>query len=148
MVRIQRDEPYLDLFQRIKDHPNMTYHGFQPNHVVREALQQAHIFAYPSIWQETSCIAMIEAMSAGCEIVCPNYGALPETAGNFATMYSYNEDANHHANIFAQILNQSIIRHRDDGQQTKLMFQKNWIDNFYNWDVCGRMDRFVASITK
>ena len=131
----QRDEPYLDLFEQIKSHPNMTYHGFQPNHVVREALQQAHIFAYPSIWQETSCIAMIEAMSAGCEVVCPNLGALPETAGSFATMYNWTEDSNHHANIFAQVLNQSIIRHRDDGQQTKLMFQKNWIDNFYNWDV-------------
>jgi UDP-glucose:(glucosyl)LPS alpha-1,2-glucosyltransferase len=63
----ERDEPYKELFERAKAHPQMTYHGFQPNHVVRDALRQSHIFAYPNIWVETSCIAAIEAMSAGCE---------------------------------------------------------------------------------
>jgi len=131
----ERDEPYLDLFEKAKNHPNMTYHGFQPNDVVRKALQKAHIFAFPSIWQETSCIAAIEAMSAGCEVVCPNLAALPETTAGFAQMYQYSEDMNHHANVFANILHQTILRHRDEGNQKKLMFAKNYIDNFYNWDV-------------
>lgn len=130
-----RDEPYLDLFERIKNHPNMTYHGYQPNDVVRKALQEAHIFAYPNIWQETSCIAAIEAMSAECEIVCPNLAALPETTGNLATMYNYNEDVNAHANIFAAHLHQSIKRRFEDVMFQKTFFAKNWVDNFYNWDV-------------
>jgi glycosyltransferase involved in cell wall biosynthesis len=131
----ERDEPYLDLFERAKAHPQMTYHGFQPNDVVRKALQEAHIFAFPSIWQETSCIAAIEAMSAGCEIVCPNLAALPETTAGFSTGYQYSEDMNHHANIFANVLHQAILGHRDESQQKKLIFQKNYIDNFYNWDL-------------
>lgn len=131
----QRDEPYLDLFERVKNHPNMTYHGFKPNDVIRKALQEAHIFAYPSIWQETSCIASIEAMSAGCEVVCPNYAALPETTGGFATSYQWNEDINFHANVFANILHQSIERHFEESNQQKLIFAKNYIDNFYNWDL-------------
>jgi len=131
----ERDEPYLDLFEMARQHPNMTYHGFQPNNVVREALQQAHIYAYPNIWQETSCISVIEAMSAGCEVVCPNLAALPETTAGFASMYQYSEDMNHHANVFANWLHQAIGRHRDEDNQKKLMFQKNYIDNFYNWDL-------------
>ena len=131
----ERDEPYQDLFDFAKEHPNMTYHGFQPNHVVREALQKAHIYAYPSIWQETSAISVIEAMSAGCEVVCPNFAALPETTGGFATMYQYHEDINYHANAFANILHASIMRHRSDDVQKKLLFAKNYIDNFYNWDL-------------
>jgi len=131
----ERDEPFLDLFEVAKNHPNMTYHGFQPNDVVREALQNAHIFAFPSIWQETSCIAAIEAMSAGCEVVCPNLAALPETTSGFATMYQFNEDINQHANVFANVLHNSIIRHRDEDNQKKLLFQKNYVDNFYNWEV-------------
>tara|TARA_R110000772_G_scaffold53748_2_gene122868 strand:- start:5950 stop:6918 length:969 start_codon:yes stop_codon:yes gene_type:complete len=131
----ERDEPYLDMFERAKEHPNMTYHGFQPNDVVRDALQQAHIYAYPNIWQETSCISVIEAMSAGCEVVCPNLAALPETTAGFASMYQYSEDMNHHANVFANWLHQAIGRHRDDDNQKKLMFAKNYIDNFYNWDL-------------
>lgn len=131
----ERDEPYLDLFERAKAHPQMTYHGFQPNSVVRQALQKAHIFAYPSIWQETSCIAAIEAMSAGCEVVCPNLAALPETTGGFADMYHWNEDMNYHANVFANILNRTINNIYDDNVQKKLMYAKNYIDNFYNWEL-------------
>ena len=76
----ERDEPYQELFDKIEAHPQMTYHGFKPNNIVRNALQKAHIFAYPSIWMETSCIALMEAMSAGLMCVHPNLAALPETA--------------------------------------------------------------------
>lgn len=131
----ERDEPYKDLFEKVRQHPNMTYHGFQPNDVIRTALQESHIFAYPSIWQETSCIAAIEAMSAGCEVVCPNYAALTETTAGFATTYQWNEDMNFHANVFANILHQSIERNLTPDNHNKLMFAKNYIDNFYNWDL-------------
>jgi glycosyltransferase involved in cell wall biosynthesis len=131
----ERDEPYLDLFEIAKNHPQMTYHGFQPNHIIREALQQSHIYAYPSIWQETSAISVIEAMSAGCEVVCPNLAALPETTAGFATMYQYSEDMNFHANVFVNQLHQAILNHREGNHQKKLLFAKNYIDNFYNWDV-------------
>ena len=57
-----RDEPYQKVFDKIKAHDNMTYHGYQPNDVIRKALKKAHMFSYPNIWPETSCIAMIEAM--------------------------------------------------------------------------------------
>jgi len=131
----ERDEPYKDLFKTAEEHPNMTYHGFQPNDVVRSALQEAHIYAYPSIWQETSCISAIEAMSARCEVVCPNLAALPETTGNFATMYQFSEDMQYHANIFANVLRHTIDNVLNEDSQKKLMFQKNWVDNFYNWDL-------------
>jgi len=131
----ERDEPYLELFEDIRKHPQMTYHGYQPNDVVREALKKSHIFAYPSIWQETSCIAAIEAMSAGCGIVCPNLAALPETTGNFADMYQFREDIQEHATVFANFLYGAIERHRDDNTTKKLIVQKNWADNFYNWDI-------------
>jgi len=132
----QRDEPYKQLFERIKSNPNMTYHGYQPNDVVRKALQEAHIFAYPSIWQETSCIAAIEAMSAGCAIVCPNYAALPETTANFAFQYQWHEDPQEHVNIFANALSSviDVVNNNENSFQTRLAVQKNYTDTFYNWD--------------
>ena len=113
----------------------MTYHGFKPNSVVREALSKAHIFAYPSIWQETSCIAAIEALSAGVQVVCPNLGALPETTGGFATMYHFNPDVQFHANVFANFLKGAIENYNTDDMLNKLIFAKNWVDNFYSWDI-------------
>lgn len=132
----QRDEPYQQLFDQIRNHPNMTYHGYQPNSVVREALKKADIFAYPNIWQETSCIAAIEAMSAKCAVVCPTLGALPETTGNFAYMYQFHEDIQQHANIFANVLANVINIYKNDKSKTasRLQFQKAWTDNFYSWD--------------
>ena len=131
----QRDEPFKALFKEIEEHDGMTYHGFKPNSVVREALSKAHIFAYPSIWQETSCISALEAISAGVQVVCPNYGALPETTGGFATMYHWNENAQFHANVFANFLKGSIDTIKEDDVQRKTIFAKNWVDNFYNWDI-------------
>lgn len=130
----ERDEPYKPLYEKIKEHPQMTYHGFKPNPVVREALKQAHIFAYPSVWQETSCIAAIEAMSAGCEVVCPNLAALPETTMGYARMYQFNEDMNVHGNVFVNLLMAAIQQRFDDGMIAKLKNQKNMIDMTYNWD--------------
>lgn len=131
----ERDKPYEGLFDQIRQHPQMTYHGYQPNEVVRNALKEAHIFAYPNIWPETSCIAAIEAMSAGCEIVCPNHAALPETTANFATMYQFHEDLQTHANIFVNYLYGAIEKLFNENNQRKLVIQKNWVDNFFNWDL-------------
>lgn len=132
----ERDKPYEGLFERIRSHPQMTYHGYQPNHIVREALKKAHIFAYPNIWPETSCIAAIEAMSAGCEVVCPNHAALYETTVGFATMYQFDEDANTHANVFINELNGSINT-RLMGAYTpdRMNFAKTYIDNLYSWEL-------------
>ena len=51
-----------------------------------------HIFAYPSIWHETSCIAAIEAMAAGCEIVTTNLGALYETCSPFGRFINFDRN--------------------------------------------------------
>jgi glycosyltransferase involved in cell wall biosynthesis len=130
-----RDEPYQPLFDRIKNHPKMTYHGWQPNHVVREALKKAHIYAYPSIWPETSAISVIEAMSAGCNVICPNFAALPETCANFGVMYNWTENNNKHANQFAGILSMVIKDYWQPFNQDRLRMQKAYFDTFYNWDM-------------
>jgi len=144
----QRDEPYKELFDRCTRHPNITYHGYQPNHVVREALKKAHIYAYPNIWPETSAISVIEAMSAGCTVICPNFAALPETCANFAVMYGWNENANAHANQFAGILKMVIDGFWDDYNQDRLKLQKVYFDSFYNWDLRGSQWRdFLTSIS-
>lgn len=105
----QRDEPYKPLFQKIDAHPHMTYHGAKSNEEVLSALKSAHVFLYPSIWKETSCIAMIEAILSGCICIYPSYGALPETGSISANygMYEFNE--NHYANATAAANSANLI---------------------------------------
>jgi UDP-glucose:(glucosyl)LPS alpha-1,2-glucosyltransferase len=131
----ERDRDFETLFQECRDDPNITYHGFQPNDVVRKALSEAHMFAYPNIWPETSCIAMMEAMSAGLSIVCPSLGALPETCANFATMYPYHEDMQYHIDLFYQVMKFTAENYWNEEHAKKLRFQKAYADSFYSWDL-------------
>ena len=140
----QRDVDYEEVFQRCRDHPCINYHGYQPNDVVRKYLQQAHIFAYPSIWPETSCIAAIEAMSAGCVVVCPNLAALPETTASFADMYHWTEEVQDHAQRFANQLYHSIQTYYTENNKSRLHFQKKYVDSIFSWD--NRINEWVALI--
>lgn len=132
----QRDEPYRNLFERCKAHPKINYHGAVSNERIRDELKRTHIFAYPSIWPETSCLAAIEAMSAKNIVVCPNYAALPETCAGFANMYQWSEDSNEHANRFYHVMAATIEEITKKGlDEPRLSFQKNYYDNVYNWNV-------------
>lgn len=129
-----RDEPYQALFDMCKEHPQINYHGYQPNEVVREHLQRAHIFAYPSIWLETSCIALLEAMSARCVCVHPNYGALYETGANLTWMYQYEEDQRDHMTSFYHELERAILNIQHEHMVGSIETNKSFIDAMYNWD--------------
>ena len=131
----ERDEPYKPIFDACEADPKINYHGTMVNEEVRKALQQAHIFAYPSIWPETSCLALMEAMSAGCICVHSNYGALPETSAQWTHMYHFNEDRQEHAKIFYTVLSNAIddIHNEPDAVVNRLRTQKSYADIFYSW---------------
>ena len=131
----ERDKPYQELFDKIKSHKHMTYHGHVSNEEVKQALKKAHIFALPSIWPETSCIAMIEAMSAGCVCVHSSLAALPETTSNWTLQYDFTEDNNDHATRMALTLADALRLVKDPNMEERLNMQKAYTDGFYNWDV-------------
>lgn len=133
----ERDKPYEPLFEAIKAHPKMTYHGAQPNDVVREALKRSHIFAYPNIWMETSCMALMEAMSASCLCVHPNYGALYETASQYTWMYQFQDNKQDHLNNFYQMLDGAVraIGEKSEVLHDTLNGQKIFADRFYNVNI-------------
>ena len=130
----QRDEEYKEVFAKCEEHPGINYHGAVSNDEIREALKISHIFAFPSIWPETSCIAAIEAMSAGVGIVCPNFAALPETTASLANIYQWNEDMSTHASYFASVLDVIIENYWHESLQSRFMYAKNYADNMYNWE--------------
>lgn len=143
----ERDAPYEPLFKICRAHPQINYHGWQPNDVVRKAYQEAHIFAYPNIWPETSCRSLIEAMSAGCFCVHPNFGALPETSGGLTVMYSGDTDINVHANIFAHTLVHAIENINNNDLTNLLGYVKSYADMKHSWDNIGiKWKGLIASL--
>lgn len=129
--RAQEDVRFAALYERARQLPNVYYHGVVSNDEVRQALMQAHIFAYPSTWEETSCLAAIEAMAAGCVAVMPRLGALPETGGAYARLYDYVPDKSVHAQRFVHELN-SVI---DAYKRMDMAQQIAHYNHAYSWDV-------------
>jgi UDP-glucose:(glucosyl)LPS alpha-1,2-glucosyltransferase len=104
----QRDEEYKRVFETLKTTPGVSYYGSVDNATIRQALLKSHIFAYPCIWMETSCIAAIEALCAGNAVVAPNFGALPETTKGLTHQFHFSENYQTLADRFFNTMCQAI----------------------------------------
>jgi glycosyltransferase involved in cell wall biosynthesis len=103
------------------------------NSKIREQLMKTHIFAYPSYFQETSCISMIEALAAGCSVVASNLAALPETSLGFARLYGYIPDRQKHVERFARELKETIAEYREGKFDNTL--QVEITNKYYSWET-------------
>lgn len=119
------------LFHRCRNTTGVTYRGYAMNKAVRQALQQSHILAYPSTYEETSCLAAIEAGAAGCKIVTTALGALPETCAHWADYVEYTTDRQELITRYAHALNNAVneYQHHD----SKLKQQSDWFNEYYSW---------------
>jgi glycosyltransferase involved in cell wall biosynthesis len=128
------DEAYRKLYDRALSLPGIEYHGIIPNSDLRAALRSIDFLTYPSIFPETSCLSAIEAMAAGCRVICPSLGALPETTGKFARLYPFLSDPADHAKSFAKVLTEEI-RNPWDGNLELAEEQQNYTRETYAWSV-------------
>lgn len=131
----ERDKPYEELFDKLRAHDKINYHGTVSNDEIRTALQEAHIFTYPSTWQETSCLCLMEAMAAGLQCVHSSLAALPETSAFWTMMYDFAEDQNTHVNRFVQYLINGIDITRDEQFHLRLRQQAAYANSFFSWNI-------------
>lgn len=137
-----RDKPYAKLFETLESLPYVRNHGTVSNSEIRGALLKADVFAYPSIWQETSCLCLIEAMAAGLVCVHPNYGALPETSCGWTHMYQWSESPSEHARAFAIEMLYALnnIRQHRDMLEGHLQAQQDFANSLYS--IVARTDEW------
>jgi glycosyltransferase involved in cell wall biosynthesis len=129
----QKEYENSDLYQRLERHPKIHNVGYLPNEELKKSLASSHIFAYPNIMVETFCLSLLEAMSAGCLCVHPNYGCLPETASNWTMMYDYHENIDIHKERFYQHLKKAIQIINNKQTKYHLDKQKEYVDYLFNW---------------
>jgi glycosyltransferase involved in cell wall biosynthesis len=137
-----------DLFDRAKNMKGVNYMGYAPNEDIHKAVQQAHIFAYPSIFEETCCLAMVEAGAAGCDLVTTNLGALYETGSEYAKMIPIKATEQDLVNTYAKALNEAIDGYWDKSNQEQLKEQSDFYNKFYSWERRAKeWNRFFEEVT-
>ena len=126
---------YEELFNECKNTKNVNYFGFLKNEKIIEQLKKVHIFAHPSIWPETSCVAAIESMAAGCEVVTTNLGALNETCSPFGKIINFEKSSEKLEKNYSEALLDSIKNFWSDKTQKKLKLQRDKINSTYSWEA-------------
>ena len=128
------DDKYQDLYDQAKTLKNVNYLGYRSNDFILSKLPYYHMFAYPSIWEETSCISLLESMAAGLYCMTTNNGALFETGAEFPVYINYETNLVNLAHQFAEgikicrnTLHEPIIQEHLDEQQ-------KYVKRFYSWD--------------
>ena len=111
-------------------------HGRLSNEQVRGELEKCHIFAYPSIWRETSCIALIEALAAGLYCITNSFTVLPETGIGLTKIYLFNQDLNKQAITLSNEITKAIDLIRNDKFYS--FGQVQTVNNYYSWRVVSK----------
>ena len=126
---------YESIFNECKNTKNVNYFGFLDNKKIIQMLKKMHIFSHPSIWPETSCIAAIESMAAGCEVVTTNLGALSETCSSFGTFVNFDRNFDNLEKNYSEVLLNSIKNFWSDKNQDKLKLQSKSTNATYSWNA-------------
>ena len=83
----------VDLEKLLED-KRITFYGKTPRKTVMRKFANSHIHAYPSIFEETSCLVQAEALASGNLCVYSNVGALPETSRKHGIMVDFISNKN------------------------------------------------------
>ena len=144
------DAAFQQVFDMCRNHPGCNYHGTKPNDEVRQALQQTHIFAYPSVFHETSCISIIEALSAGAEVVASDYGAISETLGETGVLHSHHEDVRTHMLEHIRNLDKVIRTFWEPENESQRENYRTYVDKHFRWgfygDGTGRIEEWTQML--
>ena len=131
------DRQFEGLYNQAAALKNVSYIGYKPNEFIKENLKNYHMFIYPNIWEETSCIAAIEAMAAGLYCITTDYGALYETGAEFITYVPYEKSFTSLAQKFAFAIDHAAGTLDHPAIRQHLDMQIDYTNRFYNWNKIG-----------
>jgi len=138
------DKNYQGLYEQANQLPNVNYIGYKSNEYIKEHLHEYDIFAFPSIWEETFCISLLEAMAAGLYCITTNYGAIFETGAEFPAYIPFQKSYTNLAQNFAYAIEMAAQSLEGENVIKHLNMQIQYTSNFYNWNKkAGEWNRFL-----
>lgn len=131
------EDNFRELYAECRQTEGIDYYGSVPQLQLAAALRRTHVLAYPNVYEETSCIAAMEAMAAGCQIVTAALGALPETTAGFATLVPFDFDNQVFGRQYFDTLCQALRRWYDEplALTAELQAQSRYALQNYSWEI-------------
>ncbi len=147
----QNDHEYELLYDELKSIPNVYYSKAINHEELVEHYQDAAIFCYPNIWEETSCVSLIESMRCGCYPILSDIGALPETSSGYGTiikMQGENSSSGWKPNLnFLNEFSNKIIDVLDTYKYNENI--SKFACQYYNWKkISGEWVELIEKLNK
>ena len=133
----QNDHNYTKLYEQAKALPNVNYIGYKPNSYIKDNLHKYNMYVYPSIFEETSCISLLECMAAGLYCITTNYGALYETGAEFPMYIGYEKNYRSLAEKFAYGIEAAVNTLHEEQIHNHLECQSAYTQAYYGWNKQG-----------
>jgi glycosyltransferase involved in cell wall biosynthesis len=130
-------DDFVDLYELCRQTDGVQHIGALAQPQLAQELKQVTCLTYPSTFAETSCIAVMEALAAGCSVVTTDLGALPETTAGLATLVPMQEDLRVLAEHFARQTIQSLQEQARLTEETdkRLRAQVDQINRSCTWSL-------------
>ena len=128
------DDQYKSLYAQAAELKNVSYKGWHPNDYICKHITDYQIFPYSNNWEETSCIAAIEALGAGMHMITTNNGALFETCSEWPVYVQYDTNFQNMSKCFAYAIDSVVDYLHLEKCQEHLQMQQDFYKKFYSWN--------------
>ena len=133
----QNNHNYIKLYEQAHKLPNVNYIGYKSNSYIKDNLHKYNMYVYPSIFEETFCISLLECMAAGLYCITTNYGALFETGAEFPMYVPYESNYRNLAQKFAMGIDAAANTLHEEQIHNHLECQSAYAQAYYGWNKIG-----------
>ena len=132
----QMEAYYKYLWKRCDDLPNVTNLGALGKTQLYELLSKSMLYVYPTEFEDTSCIAVLEANAAGTPVIGSNWSAVPETMQDGGAKLLDLKDGKVNKKRFANTVKKILDNPNewDKLHQQALNKSQSWSDAAKQWD--------------
>lgn len=132
------EDKYKLLYDVCMSTEGIFYYGSVNQQELCQAMLESDVFIYPSTFEETSCISLMQAMSCGCLPLFNDYGALKETAAGFGKYLQplNNPGSNEFIEEFSKFSVTTILDayENKDNYSISLTNQISYVRKNYSWE--------------
>lgn len=149
MYQVKDDiDGFSSYYELARSLPGVEYIGGVSQDRLADELLRCDIWAYPTVFLETSCIVLMEAAAAGCFLFFSEMGALPETGGKFGRRMRPSTFRSVWCGNFAKGVCSEVERLRQNPEATRRFLddQARWFRETYTWD--RRAEEWELWLTK